>query len=70
MEVLDCGQYHGNDMGDDEKMRPYMCPVCDGKGIVPNGFYLAVGPYWATTSTVPDTCQSCNGTGVVWGAEG
>lgn len=47
--------------------RPYTCPVCGGNGLVPNGFYTRTSEVWGTTSTVPDTCRSCNGTGIVWG---
>ena len=43
------------------------CPVCDGRGAVPAGFYSAVGvPYWSTSSAVPDTCKACGGSGIVW----
>lgn len=49
------------------KTAPYRCPVCEGKGKVPNGFYTAIGvESWATSDITPDTCRSCNGTGVVW----
>lgn len=42
------------------------CPVCGGKGLVPNGFYLAVGTsYYSTTSTSPETCRSCGGRGYI-----
>lgn len=43
-----------------------ICPVCGGKGLVPNGFYIAVGtPYYSTTSTSPETCRSCGGKGYI-----
>lgn len=43
-----------------------ICPVCGGKGLVPNGFYFAVGtPYYSTTSTSPETCRSCGGKGYI-----
>lgn len=45
---------------------PFCCPVCNGKGIVPNGFYNATGNCWVATTTLPDTCRTCGGTGVVW----
>ena len=47
--------------------KPYVCPVCYGKGIVPNGFYLGTSDVWSTFSTEPETCHSCQGTGIVWG---
>lgn len=44
----------------------YICPVCGGKGLVPNGFYTAVGTsYYSTTSTSPETCRSCRGKGYI-----
>lgn len=46
---------------------PHRCPVCNGNGLVPNGFYLQTSGYWSSTSTIPETCRSCNGTGIIWG---
>ena len=46
--------------------KPYCCPVCNGNGQVPNGFYNQVSGVWATSSITPETCRSCNGTGVLW----
>lgn len=41
---------------------PYRCPVCNGSGLVPAGFYElvkdAAGP--------PDKCRTCHNTGIVW----
>lgn len=49
------------------KKKPYKCPVCNGKGIVPNGFYSCVGDtIISTTTTIPEQCRSCKGTGVIW----
>jgi hypothetical protein len=45
---------------------PYKCPVCGGNGLVPNGFYSQTGGKWWSTSTTPETCKSCSGTGIVW----
>ena len=44
----------------------HCCPVCGGNGLVPNGFYNTLSGIGSTTSTTPETCRSCNGTGVVW----
>jgi len=44
---------------------PYCCPVCNGSGNVPNGFYDA----GLTIITSPETCRSCNGTGIIYGEE-
>lgn len=49
--------------------KPYTCPVCDGTGKVPNGFYNRTGRTWTTGSTQPEICKSCNGEGIVWGNE-
>jgi len=46
---------------------PYRCPICGGNGIVPNGFYRQTSGQWSTTDIVPETCRTCNGTGIVWG---
>ena len=52
-------------------MRPYRCPVCDGRGTVPAGFYDGDnGCGTATTSSItPETCRTCHGTGIVWGVD-
>lgn len=44
---------------------PHRCPVCGGKGIVPNGFYSSTNDTWSTTSVEPETCRSCGGNGVI-----
>lgn len=41
------------------------CPVCNGKGIVSNGFYTTTNDYWSTTTTAPETCRSCGGKGYI-----
>jgi hypothetical protein len=44
---------------------PYRCPVCEGRGRVPVGFYnplLQDG----NQPTFQD-CRSCRGSGVIWG---
>jgi DnaJ-class molecular chaperone len=49
---------------------PHTCPVCKGHQSVPNGFYRTIGSNnWSTGSTLPETCRTCNGTGVVWSEE-
>ena len=40
------------------------CPVCGGNGMVPNGFYNTVTGIASTTSIIPETCRTCNGSGV------
>ena len=47
-------------------MSVQICPVCGGKGLVPTGFYTAIGtPYYSTTNTSPETCRSCGGKGYI-----
>jgi DnaJ-class molecular chaperone len=47
---------------------PHRCPVCGGNGLVPNGFYDQTSGQWPSCSTLPETCRSCNGTGVIFAA--
>lgn len=46
--------------------KPFTCPVCMGRGFVSGGFYSSTGNSWVTTTTAPEECRSCKGTGVVW----
>ena len=46
-------------------MRPHRCPVCEGRGTVDSGFYYG----GVADHTAPDTCRSCNGSGVLWSYE-
>ena len=48
---------------------PHRCPVCLGKGIVPAGFYLSATDAITVGSTAPETCKSCQGSGIVRGKE-
>jgi len=45
---------------------PHRCPVCNGRGHVPNGFYGTTNDEWTTSSLTPDVCKTCNGGGIVW----
>ncbi len=47
-------------------LSPFCCPVCRGSGLVPNGFYRQISGRWDSTSTEPEKCRSCDGTGIVW----
>ena len=40
------------------------CPVCDGTGIVPGGFYISTSGF-STTGTNQETCRSCDGKGFI-----
>lgn len=51
--------------------QPFKCPVCDGSGIVRQGFYF-VPPNggsgeFCSSSTGPEKCRACNGSGIIWG---
>ena len=47
-----------------EQITTSKCPVCNGTGLVPNGFYTAIGANeWTTNSSQPETCKSCGGKG-------
>jgi DnaJ-class molecular chaperone len=43
--------------------RPVRCPVCDGRGRVPAGFY-GFGSA-SSTSALPEECRTCNGRGYI-----
>jgi hypothetical protein len=43
-------------------MQPYKCPVCDGTGKVPAGFY---NEGYGSTNACPEQCQTCKGIGIV-----
>jgi len=44
---------------------PHLCPVCNGNGLVPGGFYTQTSGNWMSTNATEE-CRSCNGTGVIW----
>ena len=43
----------------------YLCPVCLGKGLVPNGFYNVGTNEYYSNNCSPETCRSCNGKGYI-----
>ena len=49
-------------------MKPYRCPICNGTGIVPGGFYFSVNGHSSSTNTT-EVCRQCQGSGIVWGTE-
>lgn len=49
-------------------MKPYKCPICNGTGIVPGGFYFSVNGYSTSTNTT-EMCRQCQGIGIIWGVE-
>lgn len=42
-----------------KNIKPHTCPVCDGCGEVPDGFYRR-------SYTGDIKCRSCEGKGIVW----
>lgn len=40
------------------------CPVCQGRGVVPQGFYNP-HPGVVSTSTAPDGCRTCQGARII-----
>ena len=42
------------------QQQPFKCPVCEGRGDVPNGFYYQ-GP-----GTAAHECRTCKGAGIIW----
>ena len=44
-------------------MIPFCCPVCQGRGTLPAGFYSRAR---TLSNTAPETCKTCNGQGIVW----
>lgn len=45
----------------------HKCPICDGHGTVPGGFYLATGGAQSLSSNrAAEPCRACGGTGIVW----
>jgi hypothetical protein len=47
-------------------MKPYTCPVCNGRKRVPSGFYNTSG-FGTSSTAVDEECRTCNGSGIVWG---
>lgn len=51
-------------------MKPYICPVCNGHGIVPGGFYYTYSNAPSTTANcTTETCRACGGKGILWGTD-
>ena len=43
----------------------HLCPVCDGNGLVPAGFYNQTSGGWSGGTLVPEQCRSCDGKGYI-----
>lgn len=50
------------------KWAPHKCPICEGRGVVPGGFYSATTDCWSWNTT-QETCRQCGGTGIIWADE-
>lgn len=47
-------------------MTEIRCPVCEGRGIVPQGFYAyPAGQGHTSNHTAPDRCRRCGGVGTI-----
>lgn len=50
--------------------QPYRCPICDGRGQVPPGFYdILPGVSTGEVHLGIDQCRTCKGAGVIWEPE-
>jgi len=45
--------------------KPFVCPICRGRGIVPASFY-STSDYNLYFYAAEVTCRTCGGTGIVW----
>lgn len=47
-------------------MTVHICPVCNGRGTVPAGFYSSGNEtIWSGDTDSRETCRSCGGKGVI-----
>lgn len=44
-------------------MTPWTCPVCQGRGFVPPGFYNSLG---IASELKTEVCRTCLGKGAIW----
>jgi hypothetical protein len=44
---------------------PHVCPVCQGRQVVPIGFYSLFSD--SANIAAPEPCRTCDGSGIVWG---
>jgi hypothetical protein len=47
-------------------MRPFKCPVCEGRGFVDECFYDGC-EFHEPIGGIMEPCRSCDATGIVWG---
>lgn len=46
-------------------MKLHKCPVCEGRGLVPMGFYYPPDMTYTTSTEGSEKCRSCNGKGII-----
>ena len=49
----------------EKSKRWIVCPKCNGSGIISSFAKTHTSNYWVNTSTVPQVCKNCGGTGKV-----
>lgn len=49
------------------QLKPHCCPICEGNGLVDNGFYNQTSGKWSSTSISFEQCRTCHGIGIIWG---
>jgi len=46
---------------------PVKCPICEGHGIVPGGFYqITPGVLEWSSTNATEICRACGGSGIIW----
>lgn len=48
-------------------IKPHKCPICEGRIILPAGFYSSLPGGSSLSNATAEKCRSCNGTGIIWG---
>ena len=59
-----------DDVKDDNKKepnekKPHKCPVCNGKGLLPCGFYN-LSSKGILSDELIEQCKTCKGEGIIW----
>ena len=48
------------------ELKPYKCPVCDGRGRIEIGFYMNPN-HIVGVPVLTEPCIPCKGSGILWG---
>ena len=59
--------FGGHDHHHEPPAKPYKCPVCTGRGVMPFGFYNTETRGLIDWTKPAETCRTCDGEGIVWG---